>query len=61
MPENSPIRIWGYDEEHEVENIRLEQIDNGGEPLWIDRNSYVKNISVSGNEALDQASSERTG
>ena len=61
MPENSPIRIWGYDEEHEVENIRLEQIDNGGEPLWIDRNSYVKNISVSGNEALDQASSERPG
>ena len=48
---NTPIRIWGYDEGHEVENIYLEQIDNGGEPLWIDQNPYVKNVIVSGNEA----------
>lgn len=51
IPENTPIRIWGYDEGHEVENIYLEQIDNGGEPLWIDQNPYVKNVIVSGNEA----------
>ena len=54
IPENTPIRIWGYDEDHAVEHVCLEQIDNGGKPLWIDRNPYVKNITVTGHEAADK-------
>lgn len=48
LPSNVPVRLWGHDEEHKVENILLEHVTSGGQPrLCLDTNRYTEDIRLS--------------
>ncbi len=44
LPKNSSVRIWGYNEMHCVENIKLENIICPDNNIIFDCNDYTKNV-----------------
>lgn len=49
LPKNVPVRLWGYDAAHRVEDILLQNVHmEEAEALWLDSNVYTSEIQVRG-------------
>ncbi|GGH28797.1 glycosyl hydrolase family 28 protein [Paenibacillus segetis] len=52
IPANAPIRLWGYDAKHRVEDVLLEHICASDgvvhteDTLWLETNPYVSHIHI---------------
>ena len=47
LPANVPVRLWGHDAEHKVENVLLEHIATPGQRhLFLDINAYTDGIQL---------------
>lgn len=52
IPSNVPVRLWGYDVEHRVEDILFDHIytpdgiAHTSDTLWLETNPYVNNIHI---------------